>query len=519
MQAKLRDFDELGVLLCAGLPNETALKKFIDTVAAMGYTTLWFDVSSFLYIDGEPEYCVSTEKITRQQFGEMDAYCRARGLKLVPSVQTLGHMGHIAGNPAYADIIDRGEVLLVDEPRTYEFLDRLFGTLAETFSSHEVNLGLDETHDLGLGKYLTRHGFCEEGALYMRHLHRLKELADKHGLKCNMWGDMLKKFKRDYNAGSKVCTRDYTLDMPDGITAYEWIYDIYPLEELDEILDLFGNVKDLGYAVTAWNFTDFAAHNAYCIEGYKNHLEICRRRNIRKLVVTIWSDSGNEASLFSVLPALYACAAMARGETDFDRFGVITGVPFDTFMLADLPNLNRSARSMNAKCRFYFYDDVLGGRYDELVSDGLRERYEQAADTLAAADGGEYGYLFTTLEKLCRVLAFKSALGRDLKAAYRAGDCAALKDRRADIPEILRRIDAFADAFRAQWAHERRQLGYAVHAERIGRLKAALSYAYDLIGDYLAGRVPAIEAYDLPDVPKVRDSWCFQGPPTDDNVL
>ena len=91
-------------------------------------------------------------------------------LFIIPCVQTLAHLGTIFKFHPYREINDYADILLIDEPRTYQLIENIFATLAENFTSRKVHIGMDEAHMVGLGRYLDKHGICDRYELLNRHL-------------------------------------------------------------------------------------------------------------------------------------------------------------------------------------------------------------------------------------------------------------------------------------------------------------------------------------------------------------
>ena len=91
---------------------------------------------------------------------ELDRAAKENELELIPCIQTLAHLGGIARWPEYANsCFDLNDILVVGEDRTYKLIDGMFATCAECFTSRRINIGMDEAHLVGLGKYLDKHGY------------------------------------------------------------------------------------------------------------------------------------------------------------------------------------------------------------------------------------------------------------------------------------------------------------------------------------------------------------------------
>ena len=61
--------------------------------------------------------------------------------------------------PHYRHLFDTDDILLIDSEEVYDFIDKMFESLAKNFTSRQVNIGMDEAHMIGLGKYLSQHGW------------------------------------------------------------------------------------------------------------------------------------------------------------------------------------------------------------------------------------------------------------------------------------------------------------------------------------------------------------------------
>ena len=97
----------------------------------------------------------------------------------MPCIQTLAHTGTLFRWSKYGDIHDINDIMLVGEEKTYAFLDKLFATAAETFTSRRINIGMDEAHMVGLGKYLEKNGYCDRFSILNEHLQRGLSIAQK----------------------------------------------------------------------------------------------------------------------------------------------------------------------------------------------------------------------------------------------------------------------------------------------------------------------------------------------------
>lgn len=186
-------FGELGILLdCsrnAVLKVET-LRNMIRHFAAMGYHTLQLYTEDTYQVEVEAYFGYMRGAFTKMELQEIDEYCGVFGIELVPCIQCLAHINQITRYEQYNKMIDTDDILLVGEERTYVFLEHVFAVLSETFTSRKVNIGMDEAHMLGRGRYLDQNGYKERFDLMVAHLGQVRRLCKKYGFEPQMWSDM-----------------------------------------------------------------------------------------------------------------------------------------------------------------------------------------------------------------------------------------------------------------------------------------------------------------------------------------
>ena len=94
----------------------------------------------------------------------------------------MGHIEQIFRWEDFSDIHDNRDLLLVDEPKTYEFIEAMMRTVREIYKTDYIALGCDEAWNLGLGRYIKNFGYDDPKQIFKRHLKRCVDLAHKYGL-------------------------------------------------------------------------------------------------------------------------------------------------------------------------------------------------------------------------------------------------------------------------------------------------------------------------------------------------
>lgn len=512
----MTDFREFGILIgCAAnaVPRIETLEKYADIMQALGYNTLYLETADTYKIEGEPYFGYMRGGYTAAEIRRLDAYCRARGIELVPAIQTLAHLHFLKYYPRYQPVIDVDDILLAEEEETYALIDKMFSSIAAMYSTRRVNIGMDEAYLLGAGKYLYRHGFRDKTQIMLGHLRRVLGIAAKYGFHCEMWSDMF--FHaisggKVYETGGRGVPDGWKEMVPRDLTLVYWEYFVPDPESCGHMIDLHRQISDhVKYAGTFFRWHGIAPANAFTNKVMKRALTACRDRGVKDVLFALWADYGGGASLFSVLPAMYAMSRFASDgcepTDDMSGFEKLFGIPYEDFALLDTLNYPAtdfstkqvSDRRLNNKSFFYLFNDVFYGTFDSLLSDGISARYANVCKQLRKIDGKEYAYLFDTLAALADVLSVKADLGKRIRLAYSGGDKAGLRAiAELDIPALLQKLDVFAAAFERQWMKENKPFGFEVQNIRLGGLRSRLEYAGRTLCRYLGGELDTIAELD-----------------------
>ncbi len=510
-------FDSLGVMIdCSrnAVPGIGELKHFLEIISKMGYNVAMLYTEDTYEIDGEPYFGYQRGRYSAKELQEIDAYAASLGIELIPYIQTLAHLSTLKRWRAYRHkVFDIDDILLIDEPRTYQLIENMFASIAENFRSRRVHLGLDEAHHLGLGKYLDEHGFTDRYALFLRHLNRVCEIAKKYGFETMlMTNDLF--FNMSPGVFStdtvKEFPREIIDNVPEDVAMVYWDYFATDPKRYDAMMLSSKKLSDkVWFSGGAWTWCTFSPHNRYSIGRNTVAIEACKKNGIREAFFTLWGDDGAECPYFSVLPALMHAAALAQGmdETAMKKkFAEITGVAFDDFLLLDLPNyifgenvVVESPYFQHSPCNYaktYLYDDPFFGTMsantaveDTDVFGGYARRLKKIAEK-----NQPFSYLFETLSALCSVLEIKFSLAVKTKALYRAGDKQALRAfTEKEYTELLSRLEAFYRVYRKQWYTVNKTTGFEVQDIRLGGLMRRVQNCKEVLISYTLGEIERIE--------------------------
>ncbi|NLG52558.1 MAG: beta-N-acetylhexosaminidase, partial [Clostridiales bacterium] len=484
-------------------------KKLTRHLALMGYSVIQLYTEDTFEMEEYPYFGYLRGRYTKEELKEMDAYAEKFGIELMPCIQTLAHLGRTLRWDAHSDIVDFDGILLVDEEKTYEFIECMFKTMSECLKSRRINIGLDEAHMLGLGKFLDKHGYQNRVTIMLRHIKRVSEIAKKYGYRPMMWSDMFFRLNNngEYYAPDKPIDPEIIKKIPEDVELVYWDYyntDPRIVERMinrhkeitDNVIFAGGAVKWLGLAPCN-RFSEYVGKIAH---------ECCHENGVKEVIITSWGDFGALNSTFSILPTLQLWAELCyknNSESEYlsTRFFTCTGGNYDDFMDLSL-TVNTPDHPAPGKRRvnpswYVLWQDILYGLFDKHIDkDMYREHYAHCAKVFESIlkKGGKWSYLFKTQLEHSRVLELKCAAGIEIHEAYEKGDKAGLNQIAENIlPELRKRLISFHDAERRQWMIENKAFGIDSFDIRIGAQLIRLDTALARIKEYIDGKINRIE--------------------------
>ncbi len=525
---KMKDFDNFGIMLpinSIASMSLSSMKSFMKIISRMGYNQVFLYTEDKIEVDNEPYHGYMRGRYTQAELIELDEYAASVGIELVACVQTLAHL---SGLSLWGDQykMDARDVLMVDDERTYTYIDNLFATCRKCFKSDKIHIGMDEAMWMGLGKHLKAYGYEEKMTMMKRHLARVNSIAAKYGYENPMiWSDML---FYGWNNGVYVVPKqevpkEYRKILPENVIPVFWDY--YHTKESDygDMIEMHQQISDkTWFAGGIWNWIGFVPNNYYSVKTMIPALDACRKHGIRNVMMTVWYGKG-ESSFYANLPALFYLAQYAGGNSDEAdikaKFERRFGIGYDEFCMLDHVNFitdNWKTVEHPRNCSDYMlYSDPFKGFLDYTVREGGGETFREVGDALKATakKSRTYGYLFETAARLCDVMELKYELGLKTRAAYEAGDREELRRLAdAEYAKLPARIKAFEKSFRKRWMKDNKPYGYEYWAYTFGGLAERAIYQRQRLLDYLNGKCDSIDelSWDILPFKQKGQSWWYR---------
>ncbi len=480
-------------------------KNHIIYSAAFGLNCIYLYNEDTFEVGGEPYFGYMRGRYSTDELKELCAYAEGFGIEVVPCIQTLAHLNQMLRWSCYAPIKDCNDILLADEDATYALIEKFVAAWRAVTKSANINIGMDEAHMLGRGKYMDKHGLVPQFELMCRHLERVIKICEKYGFKPMMWSDMF--FRLVFGGYYDDAAIDPKLlqKVPQNITLVYWDY--YSTDRSKYISQIekhkaFPN--ELAFAGGAWKWSGFTPAITHSLKVSQTALEEVRARGVKYCLMTAWGDDGAECLYNTTLPvlALYGAhnylPADEAEEFAADDVYFATGYTTEEFCALCRPSVTpcENHTPYANPTKYLLYNDPLMGLFDLHSTSAFPDFYKGCAEELWALSlrGGRLSYLFEVQSKLCAVLALKCNLGNELKAAYDSGNKAKLTSLADEtVPEILIMLEKFREAFHKAWLTESKPHGFDVQDLRIGGLMQRLKSTRATVNAYLNGELDRIE--------------------------
>lgn len=306
------------------VPTSRELMDIVGTLAAMKINHLQLYTEHTFAYAGHEEAWQGWSPLTPDEARDLDKWCAALGIELSANQNCFGHLAKWLNHPKYAPLAETlGDWVFQNEteafprsgpfslcpidPRSIELIKDLLGQLLPCFNSPLVNIGCDETFDVGWGR--SKQAVAERGraAVYMHFVRQISDVAKSHGKRPMFWADI-------------ALTDPKSIPLiPEGMIGLAWGYE--PDAKFGEWCS---QLKSAGHET--WVCPGTGSWRS--ITGRTNE----RRSNIRRaalegasngatgFLITDWGDSGHHQLWPIALHAIAEAADAAWNADDLDQF-------------------------------------------------------------------------------------------------------------------------------------------------------------------------------------------------------
>ncbi len=265
---------------------------------------------TYLYRDLTELWATAVDPLTAEDILELDEYCAARGIELVPSMSSFGHLLELLRTKTYAPLCEtmgsdhmpstmpnRMAHLTIDpcNPVSFELIASMLDEYMALFRTRKFNVCADETFDLGKD----RNAGKDERELYMDFVKKLCAHVAETGRTPMFWGDIVLKFPAAL------------AELPEGTICLNWGYSANETEDATRILAQAGAKQYLCPGVCGWN--QWLPRMNASHENIRRMAEYGRKYGAVGFLNTDWGDYGNINDPRFSLPGMIAGACASWG--------------------------------------------------------------------------------------------------------------------------------------------------------------------------------------------------------------
>ncbi len=502
-------FKTCGVMLDVsrgGVATVAAVKKYLDYMATLGMNMLQLYTEDIYEVDGYPFFGYQRGRYSLSELREIDDYAYELGIEVIPCIQTLGHLMQYLNYPEASEIRDTASVLLVGEEKTYRFIEACVKTMRKAFRSNRINIGCDETRDLGLGTYLKKNGYRNRYELINEHVTRVCEICKENGYHPMMWSDMYFALSPLYGPEGYALNLEVPQEAIDGMPDADMVFwNYYRTDNEFYAINIEKHKKFNRKTIFAgglWMWDGFVPYSTYSYDTMKPALEECIKGGIDDVLATVWSGDGCESiptHTVSLLPIFseYCWRGIDCKESDiYDMSEFLTGINKEIADATSSFFMNMDGAYRPGKLTLWSDPliNLLCYGFDLEKGAALIEQGIATLEKYKTVENVDYyiAVLRATLDK-CRIHT-------ELRAHYKAGDRAYLK-RCADeiLPQMICDFKELYEIHKALWRKNCKPQGFEVLSGRYGATITRMEYAIETINLYLSGDLPEIGELE-PDV-------------------
>ena len=515
------EFKTYGIMLDCSRNAVMTVKHFkswLRQLALMGYNMAMLYTEDTYQLPDEPFFGYKRGPYTLEEMKEIDTYAKSLGIEMIACLQTLGHMEQYLQWHNTMKVKDTDRVLLVDEEETYKLIDKMLAFWSEALSSNRIHIGMDETHDLGRGRFMDLYGYERGFDIFNRHFAKVEKMCEKYNLRPMIWSDM---YFRMSNPTQNYYDLEHEIpqDVIDMIPKNsDLVYWDYYHNDKDFYINFIEKHRKLGYEPLMgsglWTWGRIWNDHDQDVKTVKPCLQACRETKLDEVFFTLWGDSGAFCEINSVLADLCWAADLAYGGSEDAarleaQFKAITGGSYKNHMTAarlsehileGKDSLNNKKNTETVGSPFLLWDDPMLGicwdsknNIDSDFAEKAIKLYETICSELADQRGDNAAADINHAWLLADFLRMKVAFRRDLLNAYEAGDKAAMTALADEaLPKMITACEAISDSIRKMWHKYFKPFGLEVLQIRQGGQTLRLKEAQCRINEYVAGTIDSL---------------------------
>lgn len=306
------------------VPKLSWLKTLADKLSFYKINQLQLYVEHTYLFAGLSELWRDDTPLTAEEIMELDAYCAQRGIELVPSLSSFGHLYKLMSTKQFrglCELEDAGRepfglisrmehhTINATDEKAAALIKSMISEFMTLFSSRKFNICADETFDLGKGKNKAQAEAEGVASLYVPYVKQLCEFLVANGKIPMLWGDVMLKFPH------------LLKELPEETICLNWGYDRRQTEDSTKAYAEVGAKQYVCPGVCGWN--QFVNLQEYSYDNIFRMSSYGIKYGCIGLLNTDWGDFGHiNHPAFSIAGIIYGAAA-SWNRSDFPDYETI----------------------------------------------------------------------------------------------------------------------------------------------------------------------------------------------------
>jgi len=289
------DFPTRGVMLDVSrckVPTVETCKLLIDRLAGMRLNQVQLYIEHTFAFSAHKTVWHDASPFTHEDILELDQYCADRFIELVPNLNSFGHFGRWLKHPEYKHLAECPDNeyrdCLAPNQESLKLLEELYDEYLPNFSSTTINVGCDETGELGKGRSKARAKKASVTEVYFEFINKIHKLCTKKGKRMQFWGDII------------LHQPELINKLPADILALNWGYDDnHPYNKECRAFAEAGIEFHVCPGTSSWNSITGRTDN--CLKNLEDAAYYGLKYGATGYLNTDWGDGGHH----QVLPISY----------------------------------------------------------------------------------------------------------------------------------------------------------------------------------------------------------------------
>ena len=303
------------------VPTMDTLFRIVDTISALGYNQFQLYMEHTFAYRNHKEVWKDASPMTAEEIRSLDSYCAGKGIDLVPNQNSFGHLENWFRHKVYLPLAEMPEggvvawkvfktprALCATDPKSIDFVAKLYDELLPNFRSRFFNVGCDEVWELNQrnGKGRSRAAIEALGAerVWIDYFRKICVLAEERGRTVMFWDDMIARHHPELIP-----------ELPKNAIALDWGYEVGHSHSFEADCAALAKAGRRFYVCPGTSGWDSISGRHFNMRtNVQEAVSAGLRHGAEGYLMTDWGDGGMCQPWITALPALIYMSRAVRGD-------------------------------------------------------------------------------------------------------------------------------------------------------------------------------------------------------------